>query len=238
MLAEPNLMNAAGFPAGAFRAGNVPVRDVLSMYVPEAKSYQVIYDLDLATLGAALNYQTNNAVDFTPKFDRIAYCLELQRGNDEPEFAFVSMDAFTDDLKKIGVPTMESGALFQCNVAHMNVYSNAKGIVTGTNLAGGNIEFWPNNYAPANSAKVPYASNEVYDFGDQPFDPKDGYGSMQVHNHDAKQTILALNHWREGQRADVGIGNQPQGNSDWTFAANAGSYSVKRLRVMVRPKAS
>jgi sialate O-acetylesterase len=236
MLAEPNLMNSAGLPAGAFRAGNVPSRDVLSMYVPEAGKYQVIYDLDLATIGAGLKYQTNNAANFTSQFDRIAYCLELQRGDEEAEFAFVSMDAFTDDLKKIGVPTLESGAFFQRKVAHMNVYSNAKGIVTGTNLAGGNIEFWPNNYGPANSGKVPHASNEVYDFGDQSIEPKDGYGSMQVHNHDAKQTILAFNHWREGGRADVGIGNQPQGNPDWTFAANSESYSAKRLRILVRPR--
>ena len=31
--------------------------------------------------------------------------------------------------------------------------------MTGTNLAGGNIEFWPNNYGPNNSAKVPNASS-------------------------------------------------------------------------------
>ena len=68
------------------------------------------------------------------------------------------MDAFTDDLGKIGVPTVQSGAHFQQNVANMNVYSNVKGIVTGTGLAGGNIEFWPNNYGPANAANVPNAS--------------------------------------------------------------------------------
>ena len=68
------------------------------------------------------------------------------------------MDAFTDALDKIGVPTVKSGARFQQNVANMNVYSNVKGIVTGTDLAGGNIEFWPNNYGPANSANVPNAS--------------------------------------------------------------------------------
>jgi len=59
---------------------------------------------------------------------------------------------------------------------------------------------------------------------------------MQVHNHDARQTIFALNHWREGQGADIGIGNAPNGNPDWTFAANAGNYKVKHLRVFVRCK--
>jgi sialate O-acetylesterase len=139
-------------------------------------------------------------------------------------------------LDKIGVPTAKSGARFQQNVANMNVYSNVKGIVTGTGLKGGNIEFWPNNYGPVNSANVPNASGQVYDFGDETADPEDGYGSMQVHNHDAKQTLFALNHWREGSRADLGIGNQPAENTDWTFAGNAGSYQMKRLRVLVHCK--
>ena len=83
---------------------------------------------------------------------------------------------------------------------------------------------------------MPNASSQVYDFGDQPDGPADGYGSMQVHNHDAKQTLFALNHWKEGSHADLGIGNQPTGNPDWTFAGNAGSYQAKRLRVLVRCK--
>ena len=118
----------------------------------------------------------------------------------------------------------------------MTVYSNVKGITTGPGLTGGNIEFWPNNYGPANSANVPNASSQTWDFGDEPSDPADGYGSMQIHNHDAKQTLFAINHWREGGHADLGIGNQPTGNPDWTFAGNADSYAKKRLRILVRPK--
>ncbi len=45
--------------------------------------------------------------------------------------------------------------IFQQNISNLNVISNVKGIVAGTGLDGGNIEFWPNNYAPANSSKVP-----------------------------------------------------------------------------------
>ena len=134
------------------------------------------------------------------------------------------MDAFTNDLSKIGLPTLASEAHFQQNVASLNVYSNVKDIENGANLAGGNIEFWPNNYSPGNSAKVPNASSDVYDFGDDPVGPPEGYGSMQVHNHDAKQTLFAVNHWTEGSKADIGIGNQPTANPDWTFAANAANY--------------
>jgi sialate O-acetylesterase len=236
MFAEPNLVNAAGLPATAFRAGNVPNRDLLVMNVPEAKDYQVVYDLDLKKAGPTIVYNADNRAKLTSQFDRVAYFLELQGADGKTQYVFVSMDAFTDKLDKIGVPTVKSGARWQQNVANMNVYSNVKGVRTGTGLKGGNIEFWPHNYGPANSANVPNASNQVYDFGDDPAEPADGYGSMQVHNHDAKQTIFAFNHWSVGDKADVGIGNQPTGNSDWTFAGNAGSFSTRRLRVLVRPK--
>jgi sialate O-acetylesterase len=234
MLAEPNLMNSDGLPAGAFRAGTVPKRDLLLLKVPESKDYRLVYDLDIGKLGGDMHYGVDNHQSIPQSFDRIAYFLELQHADGNTEYVYVSMDAFTSDLEKIGVPTFKSGAHFQQNVANLDVYSNVKGIENGANLAGGNIEFWPNNYGPNNSANVPNASGEVYDFGDAPTDPADGYGSMQVHNHEAKQTLLALNHWSEGSRADLGIGNQPTGNPDWTFAANAGTYKSARLRVMVR----
>jgi sialate O-acetylesterase len=236
MLAEPNLMNAAGLPAGAFRAGTVPKRDLLVLKVPEAKDYQLVYDLNLEHLAHDIVYDTDDRAGIHAPFDRVAYFLELRDAKEATQYVYVSMDAFTDSLDKIGVPTLQSGAHFQQDVSHMNVWSNVKGIMAGKDLSGGNIEFWPNNYGPENSAKVPNASSQVYDFGDQPTEPTDGYGSMQVHNHDAKQTLFALNHWREGKGADLGIGNQPSGNADWTFAGNAGSYHAKRLRVFVHCK--
>jgi len=236
MLAEPNLMNSAGLPAGAFRAGTIPKRDSLDLNVPEAKQYKLVYDLDLAKLGSTMTYDVDNHTKFQEPFDRIAYFLEVQREDGSSQFVYASMDAFTDSSGKVGIPTVESGAHFQQNVAHLNVYSNVREIAAGTNFGGGNIEFWPNNYGPGNSANVPNASGDVYDFGDQPGDPVSGYGSMQIHNHAAKQTPFAVNHWSAGSTADIGIGNQGKGNPDWTFAANAGSYKAKRLRIFVRPK--
>ena len=105
----------------------------------------------------------------------------------------------------------------------------------------GNIEFFPHNYGPINAAKIPNASDAVWDFGDQIVDPEDGYGSMQVHNFAAKQTIFAFNNWKSGPGADLGIGNSdpaatPQHNLDWTFSGNASKYVVKQLKVLVRVK--
>jgi len=236
MLAEPHLMNNDGLPAGAFRAGTVPKRDLLLLKVPEAKNYRLVYDLDLAKLGHDIQYDVDNHKNIAQPFDRIAYFVELQQPDGDTAYLYVSMDAFTSDLAKIGVPTITSGAHFQQNVAHLNVSSNVKEIVNGAGLAGGNIEFWPNNYSPENSANVPHASGDTFDFGDKPTDLVDGYGSMQVHNHDAKQTLFALNHWSQGSGADLGIGNRATGNPDWTLAANAANWQTRRLRVLVRCK--
>ena len=232
-LAEPNLINAAGLPAAPFRAGTVPQRDLLEMEVPEAEDYRLVYDLDLANLGADIHYDVDNSAAITAPFDRIAYFVELQHSDGETRFLYVSLDAFTDDLKMIGVPTLTSGTHFQQPVDQMNIWSNTS-VHNGIGLEGGYIEFWPNNYIPANVAAVPNASQHSYDFGDQPIDPADGYGSMQIHNATAEQTLFAINHWRRGERADIGIGNQTEKHSDWTFAGNAQSYSAKRMRILVR----
>jgi len=235
-LDEPNLMNREGLPAGAFRAGTMPNRDWMGLNVPEIKEYHVVYSLDLTKMSRTISYDVDNRRKIHRPFDRIAYFVELQEQDGNDEDIFVSMDAFTKKVSKIGVPYFGSGEFFQQDVKNMDVFSNVGSIVTGTGLSGGNIEFWPNNYAQNNSANVPNASSAVFDFGDQPTDPSDGYGSMQVHNHDARQTLFAINHWSEGSHADVGIGNQSQGNPDWTFAGNAGNYSAMRLVVLVRYK--
>jgi sialate O-acetylesterase len=234
-LAEPNLMNSAGLPASAFRAGEIPRRDLINENVPEVKNYRLVYDLDLAKLGAQINYDADQHRQIQA-FDRIAYAMELQDTAGQWQWVYVSMDAFTTDAGKIGVPTFASGAQFQQPLAHLDVFSNVPGVVTGTDLAGGNIEFWPNNYEQSNAAKVPGASDQTYDFGDHMTDPADGYGSMQIHNHDAKQTLFALNDWNGGDGADLGIGNSPGANPDWTFAKNAAGYHYRRLRVFVHEK--
>ena len=236
MLAEPNLMNKEGLPAGAFRSGTVPKRDLLAMKVPEAKSFEVVYDLDLTKLGAEPAYTVNRSADINRPIDRVAYFLELTSSDRSTQYAYVSMDAFTQDAKLLGVPTAASKARFQQKVSNGTVLSNVPGVTTGSGLNGLNLEFWPNNYAATNGGKVPNASDKVYDFGDEPSGPEDGYGSMQVNNYEASQTVFAVNHWREGARADLGIGNQATASLDWTFAANAGTYPARRLRVLVHYK--
>ncbi len=235
-LAEPNLANKEGLPAVPFRAGKVPKRDWLALKIKQAKEYQLVYDLDLANLGHDIKYDVNNSARIKGTIDRVAYFLELKKAGEPTSYVFAAMDAFTQDLSKLGIPTPASHATFQQNVTNLTVISNVSGVKEGTNMAGGNLEFWPNNYGPTNASKVPNASSSLWDFGDEIGPPVDGHGSMQVHNHAAKQTVFAINSWRTGSQANLGIGNSTGRTRDWTFVANAASYEVKRLRVLVRVK--
>ena len=234
--AAPNLMNKEGLPASAFRAGDVPKRDYLTVNVPEAKDYQLVYALDLSKAGADLKYEVDNHTAMAQPFGRVAYFLELAGADGKVKWVYTSMDAFTDDITRIGVPTAASKAKFQQKVTNLNVLSNVEGIVTGQGIATGNIEFWPNNYANQNATAIPGATNELYDCGDQITDPVDGYGSMQVNNFGAKQTIWAFNNWKSGNGADLGIGNCTGKNPDWTFSGNSGTYTLRNLRILVKAK--
>ncbi|MEI8289659.1 MAG: platelet-activating factor acetylhydrolase IB subunit [Verrucomicrobiota bacterium] len=211
-------------------AGNVSGQDVLST-IPEAKSYQLVYDFDIGKAAKTITYDADNSAQITQPFDRVAYLLELSKDG-KAQWVYVSMNTFTDDIRKTGVPTFESKAVYQQQVEKLTVFSNTKDMVTGSGLTG-NIEFWPNNYGAANAINIPGASPSAFDFGDE-IKPTGDYGSMQVHNFEAKQTLFAFNHWAAGKGCDLGIGNAPTGNADWTFAKNGAAYETKRLRVLVR----
>lgn len=233
-LAEPNLINGAGLPTSAFRAGDVPKVD-FSKSIEEVSKYQLIYDVDLSKLGATISYSVDESQSFKEEFDRVAYLVELQEANGTPQYVYASMDAFTKDVKLVGIPTAESKASFQRTVSKLTVRSNTSAVSEVTDSDGGNIEFWPDNYGPQNTGNVPGAANDKYDFGDSPQAPREGYGSMQIHHFKAKQTVFAVNNWKAGPNADVGIGNSSGDTLDWTFTRSASKYSHARLRVFVRP---
>ncbi|HPF37949.1 MAG TPA: sialate O-acetylesterase [Phycisphaerae bacterium] len=234
-LATPNLVNSANLPTAPFRAGTPPVLGVLPMEAPESGDYRLVYDLDLNTLSSEIRYGADHAADITAPFDRVAYFMELTPKDGEAQWVFVSMDAFTTDAARTGVPTRASGSRFQQRVRNVDVHSNTPGVPNGTGLEG-NLEFWPNNYGRRNTADVPGASDHAYDNGDEIDDNTiDGYGSMQIHAIDPRSTIFAINHW-SSDRPDIGIGtNHRGGESDWTFTGSADQYTAKRLRVFVRP---
>jgi len=232
LLAEPNLSGGTGLPVGACRGGELPT---FMDSVPGLSQYELVYDLDLAKLGREIKYD----VDLSDKslvFDRIGYLLELTTTSGEEKNIFVSCKSFTDDVKKIGIPAFATEAKFQMSIEEMDVFSSVPGITGGLGIKTGNIEFWPHNYAMNNTGNVPGASSAIYDTGDEMVEPANGYGSMQIHNYATGETLFAINNWPAADRADIGVGNSSGAQRDWTFSANAGEYSAKRLRVFVRPE--
>ena len=233
-LATPNLMNKEGLPAQTFLFGEQPTWDKMAINVQESIEYQLVYEKDLTKLAKAFTYEIDNSANLTGKFDRIAYYMQLTDKAGNTKWVYVSMDAFTDDIKKIGIPTLASKISFQQVVKNLNVFTSEKELATG-NGQEGNIEFWSNNYGPPNMAKVPGADNKKFDFGDQKAALKDGYGCMQIHLTKQKQTAFAINAWKTGNNADLGIGNCKTGpQPDWTFSKSGKQYTQKRLRILVR----
>ena len=133
----------------------------------------------------------------------------------------------------------------------MNVQTSVNllgSIAWGSGLDTGSIEFWPQNYVQANGNQPALGlggSTSDFDFEDGFNDAFGyGYGSMQVHNWGAKQTLLAINHFgNRGLTLQLGIGNDPGAvpggtpGLDWTHDDNAGAYSARRLYVFVRETA-
>ncbi|MEI8247628.1 MAG: sialate O-acetylesterase [Lentisphaerota bacterium] len=239
-IAEPNLVNEAGLPAAAFRAGKIPETGNLASIIPEAGEFKLVYELNPANprtagQGRKIKYTLDKRHEITGEIRRIAYYLELNKSAGSCDYIFVAMDAFTQDINKIGVPDINSGSRFQQKVSHLFVKSNVAGIKNGAFAEGGNIEFWGTNSSPVNSAKIHGADAKVFDFGDKP-ELSGDYGSMQVHNYAERQTLFAFNNWKSGRDADLGIGNAGPENKDWTFAGNAGKYTGGKLLVMVQTK--
>ena len=204
--------------------------------VVESAGYTLVQSLDVPAIANYASAQPVYSVDnraFIGPFSRVAYYVELQVASGDLQYLWASMNAFTADANKLGVPTLATGAVFQQSVANLNVASNVPGITTGSGLTG-NLEFWPTNYNQANGAGVVGASEATYDFGDTA--APGSYGSMQLHNTGAAQTLFAFNNWggtATATNADLGIGNGGT-NPDWTFANNAGTYTVKSIQVLVQ----
>ena len=212
--------------------------------VPDSDQYSLIYEAAIPAAApawaAGAEYVIDNSATGPATFDRVAYLMEL-----DDTWVWVSFDTLTqaDTLATVGVPTVAvvNGVPIQTTVTNMEVFSSitdAGIIATGTGLTGGNIEFWPGNYNQSNANNIPNASPNTFDFGDGDAQVNIGYGSMQVHNHEASQVIFAFNRWGNGGGGtDIGIGNNPFGEIDYTFADNGANYTKRNLYVLVREAA-
>ncbi len=235
-----NLINKDGLPASPFRFGSMPKFEVFGKLLPdEAKRYQLVYAFDplagrLVDGRTRFAYEVDRSKEIKGPFKKVAYFLALQDAKGKVTYAFVSMDPFTQDVTKIGVPAKATGARFQCKAANAVVKSNAPGVAVGEFPEGCNIEFWDCNYGPRNAAKIPNASDKLFDFGDQMGPQKSpGYGCMQIHNWKARQCIICFNRFGSGRGNDVGIGNSPGRTRDWTFSSSGRKFARGEFKVLV-----
>ena len=206
--------------------------------IPEITGYKLIYKLAIPSTmpqwnSNAIPYAVDESRYGEQLFDRVGYLLELD-GN----WAYASFDRHTNTITKVGVPSVSVfGSPVQQTAAHLNVASNVAGVVNGTDLATGNIEFWAGNYSEANALGIPNASATAFDFGDTM--TSGGHGCMQIHNYGASQTVFAYNNWgaNAGSYSEMGIGNNPNTAQapDWTLTTNGNSYTTRNLYAFVRP---
>ncbi len=229
-----NLVNENNLPAGAFRASiPVPVRNALDRLVPEAKNMKVAYAFSAKKLwdGAPVYKQNNSKALAGKKIKTIGYFMHLIANDGKESYVYATVDPFTQDVSKLGLPTASDKISFQQIVKNLTVKSNVPGLTNGK-FEDGNVEMWACNYAQANKANIPGASGGAFDFGDTINGNTDGYGSFQLHNYKQKQVVFALNNFRS-TAPDVGIGTNKNGQPDYTFSGSSKNYTVADVIVLV-----
>jgi hypothetical protein len=118
--------------------------------------------------------------------------------------------------------------ILQRDVSNLSVASNVGTVTAGSGLSG-RLEIWPYNYSPSTNSigLSPTGDPATYDYDDSPYPTDNGHGSFQVHNLTNRQTVLAWNMHRAGGPPELGFGNSPSGNPDWTGIPTVNSSGFK-----------
>ncbi|PSL36437.1 protein of unknown function (DUF303) [Labedella gwakjiensis] len=196
-----------------------------------SSGFETLYRVELPR---AATWNTNKPVPYAERvvddrrtFERVAYCLETVTATGVAKRAYASFDAFSSTTADYEIPTR--ARVLARPVSNLTVQGD--GVASVTNAAGGAIEFWPYTYSGASPNG---SGTNAYDYSDTPTTAA-GYGSFQIHNTAAKQTVMAVNAWNRTDRPlDIGIGNQPTGNPDWTFSQTGGSLRSATLTAYVK----
>ena len=184
-------------------------------------------------------------------FDRVGYYMEYaQSGSDPLKYVFVSFDAMTNDISKIGVPTNPSGEFYQQKVYNLNVTTNvtaSDGKITdpstGTQVTANNtisyntgyLEFWASNYSGTKGTVISQGSDSTYDINDSGGSTGYGHGSMQIHSLDTEQTIFAVNHFNGGKQFGIGTNPTTTGAPDWTNNNTKQGYAIANIYTFAKP---
>ena len=158
--------------------------------------------------------------------------LELTGKNGKFEYVFVSIPAVTADARFIGLPVTNYQQ--QRHIENIWLHSNVPQLDHQPYI--GIIEITSGNYRTRNEHGIRGASNDLHDIGDELLKGI-GYGCFQIHDRNCRQTIFAVNNWRNPSRLDAGIGNNPNmargQHPDWTFSRTGGNFSSAVFRVAV-----
>ena len=219
-------------------------------YVPIYSLNDIDREAHKVNWSAGAPYDLDATADAAGGIDRVAYYFEtVSLDGSTTNFVWTSFDSWTDDPTLLGVPVDATIGFGQKWVTNQDVYSNVGGVVNGTGMDGGFLEFWPSLISPDNTGGIPFASDETYDWGDKMRTSSSNYGCMQVHNVTNQQTIFAINDFMGSNAGGIcaGIGNNttyPQNGDaskpthpDWTHAyAATRDYSRMALHILVKPK--
>lgn len=205
-------------------AGNLAFEKALTVTITDANdapaltnSLLVYETTNPIRVANNIQYAVNNAATLAGvPFNRVRYRMQTTVGG-VVRYADVSFDAWPGlTVQGLRVPTPNDPFVVQRNVDNLSVESNYAGVVNASAQTG-RLEIWNYNYSPEADNGIG-GSGAVYDFDDRSAGT-DSYGSFQVHNLSSvpKQTVLAWNN--HGVPApDVGFGNRPTGDPDWTFS--------------------
>lgn len=241
LLAAALLVTTVVTPMTAHAA---PAADGCAGEVPGLSAYTPVLGIDLPEqahwLGQTPPYSFDRTAEVAAGFDRVGYCLELD-GPNGPQWVWTAMEPFTGDAHRLGLPTT-AGQLTRQRVADLEVRSNVPGVTTGTGQTG-YLEIWPNQYATGASTQVANASAQLFDSDDSPTGTL-GYGSFQVHqigatrtSTQAAKTVFGIDTFTTAgpsEALSLGIGVNPDGQPDWTFANNAARFTTRKLTVYAR----
>lgn len=206
---------------GSSGGASVAVATDLSSTI-EGGGWMLLYEVtNPVRTNNLISYNINNSNPlFTGTYPRIAFYMQLRMdtATTTSNYVFATMDPFPGaaNLNYMFVPDASRAFALKSNVTNMNVYANYNTVDNVTSNTG-RFEFWPDNYATGTTFGD--GNGSTYDFDDSGFGTNMGYGSFQIHNITQRKTIIAWNQ-NGGGTPDVGLGNQPSGNPDWTFANN------------------
>ena len=185
----------------------------------------VLYETTTPTRsGNNIVYSQNNSTSYSDSDlqadgARIGYRMEVTYGGIDyyAETFFDAWDGIT--LSSLRFPTVSNANVIQRTVTNMSVASNYP-TVTNTSSTSGRLEIWPWNYSATAQNNIG-GDNSKYDFDDR-HSGNASYGSMQVHNLSAAQTVMAWNN-HGASNPEIGLGNNPAstGNPDWTFSSGS-----------------